>query len=146
MFGNFSLFKDSLPRMDLFPYLFCLSFHLLYILSCPFLKRIGCLSGCLMSSASIQKLFCEICSAFKCSFDEFVGEKVVSPCYSSSILGLPPLNVLFGTQPCLGTILVYNENWYCRRKQQTTYSFCPIRQMRAKTAPGGSMVGEWGSV
>ena len=28
----------------------------------------------------------------KCSFDEFVGEKVVSPSYSSSILGLP-LNV-----------------------------------------------------
>ena len=33
----------------------------------------GCLSGCLMSSASIQKLFCGIYSAFKCSFDEFVG-------------------------------------------------------------------------
>ena len=29
------------------------------------LKRIGCLSGCLVSSASIQKLFCESCSAFK---------------------------------------------------------------------------------
>ena len=27
---------------------------------------------------SIQKLFCGIYSAFKCSFDEFVGEKVVS--------------------------------------------------------------------
>ena len=38
----------------------------------------GCLSGCLMSSASIQKLFCGICLAFKRSFDEFVGEKVVS--------------------------------------------------------------------
>ena len=42
-----------------------------------------------MSSASIQKLFCEICSAFKSSFDEFVGEKVVSPSCSSAILGLP---------------------------------------------------------
>ena len=50
----------------------------------------GCLSGCLMSSADIQKLFCAIHSAFKCSFDEFVGEKVVSPSYSSAILGLPP--------------------------------------------------------
>ena len=39
----------------------------------------GCFSGCLMSSASIQKLFCGIYSVFKCSFDEFVGEKVVSP-------------------------------------------------------------------
>ena len=28
-------------------------------------------------------------SAFKCSFDELVGEKVVSPSYSSTILGLP---------------------------------------------------------
>ena len=50
----------------------------------------GCFSGCLMSSAGIQKLFCGIYSAFKCSFDEFVGEKVVSPSYSSAILGLPP--------------------------------------------------------
>ena len=35
--------------------------------------------------ASIQKLFCGICSVFKWSFDEFVGEKVVSLSYSSSI-------------------------------------------------------------
>ena len=52
----------------------------------------GCLSGCLMSSASIQKLYCGICSAFKCSFDEFVGEKVVSPSYSSTILGPPRID------------------------------------------------------
>ena len=45
---------------------------------------------CLMSSASIQKMFCGTYSAFKCSFDEFVGEKVVSPSYSSAILGLLP--------------------------------------------------------
>ena len=50
----------------------------------------GCFYGCLMSSASIQKLFCGICSALKCSFDEFVGEKVVSPSYSSAISGPPP--------------------------------------------------------
>ena len=49
----------------------------------------GCFSGCLMSSASIQKLFCGIYSAFKCYFDEFVGEKVVSLSYSSAILGPP---------------------------------------------------------
>ena len=42
-----------------------------------------------MSSAGIQKLFCGIYSAFKCSFDEFVGEKVVSSSYSSAILGMP---------------------------------------------------------
>ena len=72
----------TLPLLSLF-----LSFiYFSYLL----LKTMGRLSGCLMSSASIQKLFCGICSAFKCSFDEFVGEKVISPSYSSAILGLPP--------------------------------------------------------
>uniref|UniRef100_A0A8C6E6F9 Glycoprotein hormones alpha chain n=1 Tax=Moschus moschiferus TaxID=68415 RepID=A0A8C6E6F9_MOSMO len=41
-----------------------------------------------MSSASIQKLFCGLYSAFECSFDEFGGERVVSPSYSSAILFL----------------------------------------------------------
>ena len=54
-----------------------------------------CFSGCLMSSAGIQKLFCGTYSAFKCSFDEFVGEKVVSPSYSSAILGPPPIVYIF---------------------------------------------------
>ena len=49
-----------------------------------------CFSGCLMSSANIQKLLCKIYSALKCSFDEFVGEKVVSLSYSSTILGPLP--------------------------------------------------------
>ena len=56
-----------------------------YLLS----KRMGCLSGFLVSSDSIQKLFCGSWSAFKWSFDEFAGEKVVSPSYSSAILELP---------------------------------------------------------
>ena len=55
----------------------------------PF-EELGCFSGCLMSSAGIQKLFCGIYSTFKCSFDEFVGEKVFSPSYSSAILAPPP--------------------------------------------------------
>ena len=58
-------------------------------------KTLGCFSWCLMSSAGIQKSFCEIYSAFKCSFDEFVGEKVVSLSYSSAILGLLPPRVCF---------------------------------------------------
>ena len=61
-----------------------------YIFSYLLLKTTGCFSGYLMSSASIQKLFCRIYSAFKCSFDQFVGEKVVSPSYSSAILGPAP--------------------------------------------------------
>ena len=52
----------------------------------PF-EELGCFSGCLMSSAGIQKLFCGIYLAFKCSFDEFVGEKVVSLSYSFTIFG-----------------------------------------------------------
>ena len=65
------------------------SLVIFYIFSYLLLKTMGCFSGCLMTSASIQKLFCGIYSVFKCSFDEFVGEKVVSPSYSSAILGPP---------------------------------------------------------
>ena len=50
----------------------------------------GCFSGRLTSAASDQKLFCKLCSPFCCSFDEFVGEKVISPSYSSAILTPPP--------------------------------------------------------
>ena len=66
------------------------SLFIFYIFSYLLSKTMGCLSGCLMSSASIQKLFYGICSAFKCPFNEFVGEKLVSPSYSSATLGLPP--------------------------------------------------------
>ena len=61
-----------------------------YILFYLLLKTMGCFSGCLMSSASDEKLFCGVCSVFKWSFSEFVGEKVVSPSYSSAILAPSP--------------------------------------------------------
>ena len=83
------LFKDSLSG-GIFIRTSFVSLFIFYILSYLISKKIGCLSGCLMSSASIQKLFCRISSAFKCSYHEFVGEKVVSMSYSSAILGLPP--------------------------------------------------------
>ena len=67
-----------------------ISLFIFYIFSYLFSKTMGCFSGCLMSSASIQKLFCGICSVFKCSSHEFVGEKVVSLSYSSTIIGPPP--------------------------------------------------------
>ena len=57
----------------------------------------GCFSGCLMFFASIQNLFCGIYLVFKCSFDEFVLEKVVSRSYSSTILGPPLMSQLFNT-------------------------------------------------
>ena len=58
------LFHDSLLGTSLCPNSF-VSLCIFYILSYLILKRMGCLSGCLVSSASIQKLFCGICSAFK---------------------------------------------------------------------------------
>ena len=82
---NFSFTTPSPGRVSI-PKSF-VSVFVFYILSYLLLKRLGCLSGCLMSSTSVQKLFCGSCSTFKWSFDEFVGEKVVSPSYSSTILG-----------------------------------------------------------
>ena len=93
MFGNFSLFKTPLLGLSSVPPSF-VSFFVLYIFSYLHLKTMGCFSGCLMSSAGIQKLFCGIYLAFKCSFDEFVGEKMFSLSYSSAILA-PPSSVLF---------------------------------------------------
>ena len=56
-----------------------ISLFIFYILSYLLSKTMGCFSRRLMTSASDQKLFCEVCSAFSYFFDEFVGEKVVSP-------------------------------------------------------------------
>ena len=90
VFGNFSLFKTPFPGLNSIPPSFVPFFCLLHFSLPPF-EDLGCLSGCLMSSAGIQKLFCGIYLVFKCSFDEFVGEKVFSPSYSSAILA-PPLD------------------------------------------------------
>ena len=110
-----SLFKslfpgqDSLPGTELPPYLLCLFFHLIIFFPYPFLKPMICFAGCLMFSASIQKLFCGIYSALKCSFDESVGEKVVSLSYSSTILG-PPLSVWFlEKRKVLGKAVSYGQ-------------------------------------
>ena len=78
------------PSRDGVPSLPLLSLFLSFIFFLSPFEDNGCFSWCLMSSASIQKLFCGLYSVFKCSFDEFVGEKVVSLSYSSAILG-PPL-------------------------------------------------------
>ena len=77
MFGNFSLFKTPFLGRIFIP-TSSVSLFVFYIISYLLSKTMGCFSGCLMSSAGIEKLFCGIYSAFKCSFDEFVGEQVVS--------------------------------------------------------------------
>ena len=70
LFGNFLLTPSpgwvSVPKSFV-------SLFVFYILSYLLSKRMGCLSVCLVSSESIQKLFCGVCSAFKRSFDEFGG-------------------------------------------------------------------------
>ena len=73
----------------------CIAIAFSDILSYLFSKRMGCLFGSLVSSASVQKLFYGSCSAFKWSFDAFVGEKVISPSYSSTILGRPTPIIIF---------------------------------------------------
>ena len=89
MFGNFSSIKTPFLGWISIPNSF-VSLFIFYFLSYLLSKTTGGFSGCLMSSASVQKLFCGVCSTFKCSFNELVGEKVVSPSYSSAILGPPP--------------------------------------------------------
>ena len=88
LFGKLSFMTPS-PGWVSIPNSF-FSLFVFYILSYHLSERMGCPSGYLVFSASVQKLFCGSCSAFKWSFDEFVGEKVVSPSYSSTILEPPP--------------------------------------------------------
>ena len=101
--GNFSSFMTpfsgqvSVPTAFVSLFVFCM---MSFILS----KRMGCLSGCLVSSASVQKLFCGSCSAFKGSFDEFVGEKVVSRSYSSAIFNTEYLYYVFACHLYKGNI------------------------------------------
>ena len=89
-------FKTPLLGRSSIPTSF-VSLFVFYTFSYLLSKIMGCFSGCVMSSASLQKLFCGIYSAFKCSFDELVEEKVVSPSYSTAILGSPPLEISLNT-------------------------------------------------
>ena len=77
----------SLPLLSLFLSIFS------YLLS----KTMGCLSRCLMSSASIQKFFVEFTQHSNVLLMNFQGEKLVSPAYSFSVLGppLPPFSLSF---------------------------------------------------
>ena len=74
VFGNFSSFTTPSPGWVSISNSF-VSLFIFYILSYLLSKRLGCLSGCLVSSTIIHNLFCGICSAFKWSFNEFVGRK-----------------------------------------------------------------------
>ena len=102
-----------LPPPDRSPSLNTLSFFLSFIF-CPasFQKDWVGFLGNLVSSASIQKLFCGSCSTFRWCvrithiFDVFVGEKVASPSYSSAILELCPLYYSYLENP------IDRESWW----------------------------------
>ena len=66
------------------------------------------------------RTLCIIYSALTCSFDEFVGEKVVSPSYSSTILGPPPLGIHIEetrierdtcTPMCIAALFIIARTW-----------------------------------
>ena len=98
--------------MDLHPYLFCLSFYLLYFVLPPFEDN-----GLLFW---VPDVFCQHpevvlwnLPALKCYFDEFVGEKIVSPSYSSTILG-PPQSLFYYTKlkfSCSSSVKIFT--WSC---------------------------------
>ena len=95
LFGNFSSFTTPSPgRVSVLNSL--VSLFVFYILPYLLSKRgMSCLSGCLVSSASVQKLFCGSCSAFKWSFDEFVGGKSGCPILFLCHLRTAPLHLSF---------------------------------------------------
>ena len=117
-------FKTSFPGQSSIPTSF-VSLFVFYIFSYLLSKTMGCFSGCLMSSASIQKLFYGICSAFRCSFDEFVGEKVISLSYSSAILGQPPGELYQTFREELMPILLNSSRKLQRKEHFQTHSTRP---------------------
>ena len=129
-----SLFlKTPFPGWSSIPTSF-VSLFIFYIFSYLLSKTMGCFSGCLMSPAGIQKLFCGIYSAFKCSFDESVAEKVVSLSYSSAILGPPPYNLIFSTEKFIKSIIHFiSVNKYL----SFLNAFC-LKSMEKAVAPYSS--------
>ena len=63
--GIWKLLFLRLPSLDRSPSLPVFSLFIFYILSYLLLKTMDYLSGCLVFSISVQKLFCDICSVFK---------------------------------------------------------------------------------
>ena len=77
------------------PYSFVSVFS--FFLPYPGTWGVSCLLGGLRSSASVLYVFCKSCSTRRCTSDVFVGRKVISTSYSSTILKLLQV-VLTGTR------------------------------------------------
>ena len=88
------LLHSSLPEVQVPSLFFCLCFFF-FLLSYPGTWWVSCLLGSLRSSASIQYVFCKSCSTCRCVSDVFVGRKVISTSYSSTILKVSLCNSLF---------------------------------------------------
>ena len=94
VFWNFSPFTTPSPRWVSIPNSFVSLFVFMF---CPtsFQREWAPSLGAQCPLSGFRSLFCGSCSTFKWSFDEFEVEKVVSPSYSSAILGLPPSIKIF---------------------------------------------------
>lgn len=105
--------RKSSPQID-FISLRLTAMFVFYILSYLLSKTMGCFSGYLMSSAGFHKLFCGIYSAFKCSFDKFVVERVVFSSYSSTVLAPLP-EIIFLKKSFLSVLnsVLINLFWQC---------------------------------
>ena len=95
-----------------------------------------CFSGCLMSSASIQKFFCGICLALKCSFDEFVGDKVVSSPCSSTVFLLDSLYFLVRKGLINSYRLIISPSGCFMKRQQLVQLFLSLSGCSTHTIPG----------
>ena len=78
------LLHSSLPEVQVPSLFFCLCFSF-FLLPYQGTWGVSCLLESLRSSASVQYVFYRNCSTCRCSFDVFVGRKVISTSYSSTI-------------------------------------------------------------
>ena len=87
---NFSSF--SLPPQGAGPCPKILFFFFLNLYLLPYLvlRKLACLFGSQGSPTSIQNVFYMSWSTCRCIFDVFVGRKLISLSYSSTILKVPP--------------------------------------------------------
>ena len=113
MFGNFSLFKTPFLGWSSLSTAF-VSLFVFYIFFLPSFKDNGLLFWVPDVLCWHQKLLCGIYSVFKCSFDEFVGEKVVSTSYSSTMF--PPV-LLPGKSHGLRSLVGYSS-WVTKSQTQ----------------------------
>ena len=104
-------FLDSLPGTELHPYLFCLSSYFLYFFLPPFEDN-----GLLFW---VPDVLCRHQNLFKCSYDEYVGEKVVSPIP-------PPFRAASASFKFMAAITICSDFGVQRNKVSHCFPFFPI--------------------